>query len=78
MRYNFFSGWRAELKLWQADCPEEAIHELGHSLSLPHGEDYECVMSPSHGVEGSDLKGWHSCEPCRSVINQQGKTKAVI
>lgn len=73
-----FYGLPVDSALFRTRLLKEAIHELGHTLSLPHCEDYECVMSPSHGVEWIDLKGWHFCEPCRSLINQQGKSKAVI
>jgi archaemetzincin len=47
---------------------KEATHELGHTLTLSHCEDYQCVMSPSHGVEWIDLKTSHFCSACRSTV----------
>lgn len=47
---------------------KEATHELGHTLTLSHCEDYQCVMSPSHGVEWIDLKTSRFCTACRSLV----------
>lgn len=47
---------------------KEAIHELGHTLPLAHCEDYQCVMSPSHGVEWIDLKTSQFCNSCRTLV----------
>jgi len=44
---------------------KETVHELGHTHGLPHCEDYDCVMAPSHAVEWIDLKGSKFCESCR-------------
>jgi len=44
---------------------KEAVHELGHTLRLPHCEDYRCAMAPSHAVEWIDLKGSALCAECR-------------
>jgi len=46
----------------------QARYELGHTLGLQHCENYQCVMSSSHGVEWIDLKGSHFCGTCRSAI----------
>jgi len=45
---------------------KEAVHELGHTLRLPHCEDYRCAMAPSHAVEWIDLKGSAFCPDCRA------------
>ena len=47
---------------------KESVHELGHTLSLSHCEDYQCVMSPSHGVEWIDLKSHRFCRGCRANV----------
>ncbi len=47
---------------------KEATHELGHTLTLSHCDDYQCVMSPSHGVEWIDLKTSRFCTACRSLV----------
>jgi archaemetzincin len=55
---------------------KEAIHELGHTLSLAHCEDYQCVMSPSHGIEWIDLKASHFCAACRAAVPGRSSNKA--
>lgn len=50
---------------------KEAVHELGHTLPLAHCEDYQCVMSPSHGVEWIDLKTSQFCNSCRAAVTSQ-------
>jgi archaemetzincin len=47
---------------------KEAVHELGHTLRLPHCEDYRCAMAASHAVEWIDLKGSKLCGDCRSRV----------
>jgi archaemetzincin len=47
---------------------KEAVHEVGHTASLTHCDDYECVMAASHSVEWLDLKGASLCTQCRSTI----------
>ena len=56
---------------------KEAVHELGHSLTLPHCEDYQCVMSPSHGVEWIDLKSSRFCGKCRAAVPSRAEVKAL-
>lgn len=43
---------------------KEAIHELGHTYGLLHCDEWECVMSSSHGVERLDVKGAEFCSAC--------------
>lgn len=45
---------------------KEVVHELGHTLSLTHCDDYECVMASSYAVEWLDLKGRALCDNCRA------------
>lgn len=47
---------------------KEAVHEVGHTASLTHCDDYECVMAASHSVEWLDMKGAALCDQCRSTI----------
>jgi archaemetzincin len=77
LRQEFY-GLPGDAPLFRTRLLKEAVHELGHTLSLAHCGNYECVMSPSHGVEWIDLKSWHFCDDCRAVINNRGKTKAAI
>ena len=57
---------------------KEAAHELGHTLGLSHCDDYQCVMSSSHGVEWIDLKTSRFCNACRSVVRGRGAVKAAL
>ena len=77
LRQEFY-GLPPDSQLFRERLLKEAIHELGHTLSLSHCENYECVMSPSHGVEWIDLKGPHFCDECRADIDNRGRTKAAI
>jgi len=56
---------------------KEAVHELGHTLTLSHCEDYQCVMSPSHGIELVDLKSSRFCAACRESVPTRGEVKAL-
>lgn len=71
-----FYGLPTDPALLRERLLKESIHELGHTLSLSHCEDYQCVMSPSHGVEWIDLKTNHFCGACRSVITRPGTLRA--
>lgn len=53
-------------RLWK-----EAAHELGHTLSLTHCENYECVMASSHAVEWIDIKDGEFCGSCYGRVLQQ-------
>ena len=77
LRQEFY-GLPADAALFRSRLLKEAVHELGHTLSLSHCENYECVMSPSHGVEWIDLKTWHFCSQCRTVITDRNSSKAVL
>ncbi|MGO9841875.1 MAG: archaemetzincin family Zn-dependent metalloprotease [Candidatus Acidiferrales bacterium] len=74
LRQEFY-GLPANPTLFLARLLKEAVHELGHTLSLTHCDNYECVMSPSHAVEWIDLKSPTFCPPCHSQINKLTATK---
>jgi len=67
LRQEFY-GLPPDPDLLRQRLLKEAIHELGHTLSLTHCEDYECVMAPSHAVEWIDLKSSRVCRECRRAI----------
>ena len=48
----------------------EAVHELGHTLSLTHCHDYRCAMAAAHAVEWIDIKDSGFCEDCLSRVLQ--------
>jgi archaemetzincin len=56
---------------------KEAVHELGHTLGLAHCENYQCVMSASHGIELVDLKSSGFCPACRAAIPSRAEVKAL-
>jgi archaemetzincin len=67
LRQGFY-GLPADEELLASRTIKEAVHELGHTLGIPHCEDYNCVMAPSHAVEWIDLKKASFCEACRAVV----------
>jgi archaemetzincin len=71
-----FYGLPADPALLRDRLLKEAIHELGHTMALSHCEDYQCVMSPSHGVEWIDLKSSRFCSACRSAMTNQEAFKS--
>jgi archaemetzincin len=72
-----FYGLPPNLPMLRERLLKEAVHELGHTLTLTHCEDYECVMSPSHGVEWVDLKSGRFCSTCRTAVPGRAKVKAL-
>ncbi len=61
-------GFPPDRDLFRQRLIKEAVHELGHTLSLTHCEDYRCVMASSHAVEWIDLKESALCMTCRSTV----------
>jgi len=72
-----FYGLPADPKLLHERLLKESAHELGHTLTLAHCDDYECVMSASHGVEWIDLKASRFCGSCRASIGKANSAQAV-
>jgi len=68
-----FYGLPPDAGLLQERLLKEAVHELGHTLRLPHCEDYRCAMAPSHAVEWIDLKGSALCPDCRARAFATGR-----
>lgn len=77
LRQEFY-GLPADSELFRKRLLKESVHELGHTLSLSHCENYDCVMSPSHGVEWIDLKSPRFCGECRAMIENRARPKAAI
>ena len=63
LRQEFY-GLPADLDLLANRLLVEAVHELGHTLSLTHCHDYQCAMATSHTVEWIDIKDSGFCEDC--------------
>lgn len=67
LRQEFY-GLPSDPELFRSRLIKEAVHELGHTLSLPHCDDYRCLMASSHAVEWIDLKESVLCEACRAAV----------
>jgi archaemetzincin len=67
LRQEFY-GLPRDHELFRHRLIKEAVHELGHTLSLTHCNDYRCVMASSHAVEWIDLKDSVLCERCRAAV----------
>lgn len=77
LRQEFY-GLPSNSEVFRDRLLKEAAHELGHTLTLVHCEDYQCVMSPSHGVEWIDLKTSHFCSACQSVVRGRKSMEAAL
>jgi archaemetzincin len=60
-----FYGLPENQALLEERLLKETLHEIGHTLGLPHCDDWRCIMSPSHVVERLDLKQIAVCSACR-------------
>ena len=67
LRQEFY-GLAPDHELFRERLLKEAVHELGHTLSLTHCDDYRCVMASSHAVEWIDLKESRLCPACRAAV----------
>jgi archaemetzincin len=63
-----FYGLPPDGRLLLERAVKEFLHEAGHTMGLPHCNDYACVMSPSHSVEAVDLKAPRMCEECAARV----------
>ena len=61
-------GLPADPRLFRQRVIKEAVHELGHTVSLTHCDDYRCAMASSHAVEWIDLKESTLCTTCRTAV----------
>lgn len=72
LRQEFY-GLASDKELLRERLLKEAIHELGHTLTLTHCDDYNCAMAPSHAVEWIDLKGSGLCKSCHAAALRTGR-----
>lgn len=73
LRQEFY-GLPRDQDLFRRRLIKEAVHEVGHTLSLTHCDDYRCAMASSHAVEWIDLKNTELCANCRAAT----KGKAAV
>lgn len=67
LRQEFY-GLPADEQLLKQRLLKEAVHELGHTLELPHCQDYRCAMASAHAVELIDLREATLCDSCWSQV----------
>lgn len=75
--HDEFYGLPPNLAALRERLLKETVHELGHTLGLAHCEDYQCVMSASHGIELVDLKSSRFCKACRAAVPSRAEVKAL-
>jgi archaemetzincin len=63
-----FYGLPPNRELLLARALRELRHEYGHLHGLPHCQDWNCVMSPSHAVERVDSKSDTYCRECQARL----------
>ncbi len=44
------------------------VHEIGHSLGLPHCSDPNCIMFFSNWLGDTDRKSKFFCEKCKEKL----------
>ena len=71
LRQEFY-GLDQDESLLRERLLKESIHELGHTLTLRHCQDYQCVMASSHSVEWIDLRASSLCDACRYELESCG------
>jgi archaemetzincin len=67
LRQEFY-GLPNDENLLRQRLVKEAVHEVGHTVSLIHCDDYRCAMAASHAVEWIDLKESWLCETCQGKV----------
>jgi len=60
---------QCERKLINERAVKTIIHEIGHSLGLPHCRDEKCVMYFSNWLGDTDKKGKVFCKNCRKILS---------
>ena len=61
-----------DYKIYQKRCLKEAVHELGHTMSLSHCSRKDCVMFFSNSLLDTDAKSEGFCHWCRIKIEKSG------
>jgi len=50
---------------------KEVVHELGHTMGLPHCNNKKCVMVFSNSTEDVDFKGKEFCKSCAKTLYRE-------
>jgi archaemetzincin len=67
LRQSFY-GLEEDPGIFRKRLLKEAMHELGHTLGLPHCPFPNCVMLFSNTLHDTDLKGSTFCPKCKERL----------
>lgn len=74
--YRFSEGLGPGAKTFRDRLLKEAVHELGHTFSLRHCEDSNCVMHYCRGIREVDRKSNQFCRYCAVLLKDAMKRLA--
>jgi archaemetzincin len=60
----------ADEETFRRRAVKEAVHEIGHTLGLPHCVTQRCVMRFSNSLGETDDKGTDLCDGCKKKIER--------
>lgn len=72
LRPSFYGG-KENSQLFARRVLTEAVHELGHTLGLPHCSNRRCVMYFSNSLMDTDIKGYKFCPQCQAKLKNRLK-----
>jgi archaemetzincin len=61
-----FYGLKPDEQLFYERLVKESVHELGHTIGLPHCHNTRCVMHFSNSLHDTDFKERSFCDRCDS------------
>ncbi|MEM3407724.1 MAG: archaemetzincin family Zn-dependent metalloprotease [Nitrososphaerota archaeon] len=67
-----FYGEKMDYNIFISRVIKEAIHEIGHLLSLSHCPNSKCVMHFSNSIYDTDYKNEKPCQKCYSILKNKG------
>lgn len=65
-----FYGASSDSKLFETRVLKEAVHELGHTLTLGHCKNSECIMFFSNSIADTDAKQPSPCNNCSKKLRE--------